>query len=573
MSLPEVRLTILDGALGILPPSLDQVHLKVGVCNAGSTNVVQAFSDVSAMRTALGNGPLVEAIASCLVTPTQGRAPSPVYALRIATTATGSASSVTATRVASSTGTVATTGSAPVDSYEVRVRVAATGGRGVGTFQVSYDGGLTYGAATTIPTGGTSADSATGVTLVFDTGTFDAGDLFSFNTTEPQYTAAELATALDAALASTTEYSLVHLVGVPPFEMTGVTSAGTTPPVVGITGTPNGYHNLRVEITTGGARGTAVFRWSIDGGATWTSTVTTAATVALTGTGLTLTFATGTDYAADNVYTAHGAKAFRDRLDTAHAKMAAAEAAYRYARAIVDGPTGASDAVCIRATATLVAPRVCSVPSSVRLLSSISSRRYLRPAAWPFVTRVVATEVHTHPGRVDLGPLSDVIASTRDERLTPGLDDARWSTLLTREGEAGTYVTRGRLFASPGSDFQYIMNCRVIDKACRLARKALTRFLNADLRTNPSGSTVIAGLPGAPGTIDERDARRIESSVLATLNDGLIATGNASSAQVQLSRVDNLLSTSTLRAKIRVQPKAYAELIEAEIALFNPFAA
>lgn len=573
MSLPEVRLTILDGALGILPPSLDQVHLKVGVCNAGSTNAVQAFSDVSAMRTALGNGPLAEAVAHALVTPTQGQAPRPVYALRIATTATGSAGSVTATRVASSTGTVATTGSAPVDSYEVRVRVATTGGRGVGTFQVSYDGGNTFGAATTIPTGGTYSDSASGVTLVFDTGTFEAGDVHSFATTEPQYTAAELATALDAALQNSLEWAFVHVVGVPPPEMTAVVAAGTTPPTVTLTGTPTGYHDVRIEVTTGGARGTAVVKWSSDGGATYTTNVTTAATVTLTGTGLTANFATGTNYSTDNVYTAYGAKAYRDRLDNAHTKMAAAEVAFRYAFALVDGMPTASDAVHTQATASFASTRVGSVPSTVRFLSPVSSRKYLRPAAWSVAARIAATEAHVHPGQVDLGALADVTTSTRDERLTEVLDAQRYGTLRTFIGLQGTYVTRARLFAGAGSDYAQVMNRRVVDKACRIARAGLLRWLNKDLRVNPSTSTVLAGQPGAPGTIDERDARRIEGAVASLLNDALVASDNASSVRVQLSRVDNLLSTSTLKAKVRVVPKAYAETIEAEIALNNPFSA
>lgn len=567
---PSVKLTILDGALGILPPSIDQAHLKIGVASAGTTNTVAAYADVTAMRTALGNGPLVESIASALVTPTQGQAPSPIYGMRILTASTGAAGAVTVTRVASSTGTVATTGSSPVDSYEVRVKIATAGLRGVGTFQLSFDGGLTYAAAVTIPSGGTYADSASGVTVVFDTGTFDAGDLFSFATTEPQPTAAEIATALDAALANTIEWSLVHIVGVPPLEMTAVTSAGTTPPTVTLSGTPNGAHDVRIEITAGGALATAVFRWSINGGSTWTSTVTTAASVVLTGSGLTAAFAAGT-YATNNVYTAHAGKAFRDRLDNASTKMAAAETAFRYAFAIVDAIPTASDAVNTQATSTFVSSRVGSVPSSVRVLSPVSNRRYLRPAAWSLVSRIAATEVHTHPGRVDNGALADVLVSTRDERLTPGLDDARFGTLRTHLGFVGTYVNRGRLFANTGSDYQQVTNRRVMDKACRISRTALMLSLNVDLRTNPANSTVLPGLPGAPGTIDERDARRVESSVLSKLNDGLIATGNASACSVQLSRVDNIISTSTLKLKIRVQPKAYAEFIEAEVALFNPF--
>lgn len=91
--------------------------------------------------------------------------------------------------------------------------------------------------------------------------------------------------------------------------LSAVAAAGTTPPTVTVAETTSGSVSLatgtgsyRIEITTGGARGVAVFRWSDDGGETYTSAVTTAATVALSN-GITATFATGTDYATDNVYT------------------------------------------------------------------------------------------------------------------------------------------------------------------------------------------------------------------------------------------------------------------------------
>lgn len=73
------------------------------------------------------------------------------------------------------------------------------------------------------------------------------------------------------------------------------------PPVVTLTGTLTRFADFRIEVTTGGARGTAVFRWSDDGGTTWTSGVTTAATTVLGTTGITLAWPVGT-YATDNVY-------------------------------------------------------------------------------------------------------------------------------------------------------------------------------------------------------------------------------------------------------------------------------
>lgn len=81
-------------------------------------------------------------------------------------------------------------------------------------------------------------------------------------------------------------------------------AAGTSPPAVTLTGIPTvGSLEIVIAITTAGALGSAVVKWSLDGGDTWTTNVPTAASVALPGTGLTANFAAGT-YSADNVYTA-----------------------------------------------------------------------------------------------------------------------------------------------------------------------------------------------------------------------------------------------------------------------------
>ncbi len=88
--------------------------------------------------------------------------------------------------------------------------------------------------------------------------------------------------------------------------MTAVTEAGTTPPDITLTGTPVVPVNLRIECTTLGARGTAVVRYSIDGGVSWTSAVATAATFAIGTTGLTANYESATA-AVDNVWTARSA--------------------------------------------------------------------------------------------------------------------------------------------------------------------------------------------------------------------------------------------------------------------------
>ena len=82
---------------------------------------------------------------------------------------------------------------------------------------------------------------------------------------------------------------------------------GTLPPAVTLSGRPTlGSYEITIQITTGGALGTAVFQWSLDGGLTWTSGILTpvGTTFVLGATGLTATFATTGPYTADNTYEA-----------------------------------------------------------------------------------------------------------------------------------------------------------------------------------------------------------------------------------------------------------------------------
>lgn len=94
-----------------------------------------------------------------------------------------------------------------------------------------------------------------------------------------------------------------------------VTETGAAVGGVGLTGTPSGMWDLRIRIMVGGARGTATFQFSTDGGGTWSATLLTAATVVLTdtasdsqvgnngSTGLTATFGVAT-YDVLSVYSA-----------------------------------------------------------------------------------------------------------------------------------------------------------------------------------------------------------------------------------------------------------------------------
>lgn len=130
--------------------------------------------------------------------------------------------------------------------------------------------------------------------------TRDGSELPAISPRAPEKAAVRVATT--AALAAS-----VYLAGTRTAIATSygtVVASGTAPPTVTLSGTPTVGGTIRIEITLGGARGTAMFKWSVNGGS-FTTGETTGASVALGSTGVSAAFAVGL-YSADNVYTAAG---------------------------------------------------------------------------------------------------------------------------------------------------------------------------------------------------------------------------------------------------------------------------
>lgn len=79
---------------------------------------------------------------------------------------------------------------------------------------------------------------------------------------------------------------------------------GTLPPALTLTGRPVlGSMIVLVKVPTPGPLGTAAIAWSRDNGVIWSPPIVSAASIVLTGTGLTLVMASDT-YSADNTYAA-----------------------------------------------------------------------------------------------------------------------------------------------------------------------------------------------------------------------------------------------------------------------------
>lgn len=213
MPIPYANLSIKDGALGIVPGSDNGTVALAGVCSLGTANTVYSFTDVQTLKDTLGTGPLVEAAAFVLAL-----AGGTVVCVKSASSTAAAVGSVTKTGTGASV--LTTTGSTPLDSYQVRVLIMQGGANpasGTVTFKLSLDGGRTYGPEIALPVSGvyTGAQAAYGITLNFSAATLVATDYYDFTTTAAAYTTGDLTTAIDALLADSRTWFLLFAVGVP----------------------------------------------------------------------------------------------------------------------------------------------------------------------------------------------------------------------------------------------------------------------------------------------------------------------------------------------------------------------
>lgn len=549
MPIPEVRLTIEDGALGTLPPNVAGASVKLGVCSNGVPNTMSGYSDINSMIAALGAGPLVEAMAQTLAV-----AGGPVYAVPLTPSAAGSVGSVT--HVGPGTGTVTPT-LAP--HRIIKVKVSTGGTIGTAQFQFALDTGA-YGAPVLSVAAAPWQYRVPGTlaTLAFAAGTYVANDVYTVATT-----------------------GVVTLVGTGPATVTQVSS-------------PIDAYDVRVTVATSGGLGVGAFTYSVDGGnnvsasiaipgsglyvipatgilLTFAGTFTLADTYAFTTvsagfsgsdvtTGLQAVLAQPTEWGFVHIVgTAADAAAAAVIAAAVDTQMTSAEVNFRYAFGVVECPTSQADSAIISAFANFASPRVMVCAGDANLSSPLTGRIQRRNCAWTVTARLALISAGEDPAYVGRGRLPNVQSIYRNERATPALDEARFTTLRDHIGLQGYFVTNGRTMATGGSDYMFIQFRRVMDRACQVTRAAELPFLNSDVRLNAD-----------TGYIDERDAQAFEGDVNAKLRAAVVAPGLASASTVVMSRTTNLLSGAAQPVTVRVIPKAYLKAIDTSIGFSNP---
>jgi hypothetical protein len=135
------------------------------------------------------------------------------------------------------------------------------------------------------------------------------------------------------------------------------------------------------------------------------------------------------------------------------------------------------------------------------------------------------------------------------------LKNAGYVTARKIIGLNGIYVTSGQMMCEAGSDYNLVERRRVMDKACRQIRAAQLFYLN---------DVVKVGADGSPEGLEMFTAQS-ESPLRIMKTNGEISNG-----YVVIPPGQNILSTATLRTKIRIVPLGKMSYIENEIAYSNP---
>jgi hypothetical protein len=554
MALSEVTQTIVDGGLGAIAAAVTNDGVVIGVFPAGTAYALESYGSQAALIAAhatpdgLGTGEAVDA--ACAVLAASGR----VLVMPVALTVRGGVSSVTAfLQSGSSAAMTALRGPA-----QLITAVCVTGGLlGTATFTFALGTGAA-GAVTTSAAGWSTGYRVPSsfTTAVFTEGTgFDAGDTFTISTL------GVVAQSVNAGAA------------------TGTLSSQTSSP----------FDNYRAatRIITGGALGTATFQYALDydgsdlDAATWSAEILTpgGGAYALPGTGIYVTFS-GTAV-ADDYFTFNTAppQFTSTELGLAFDALAADSTEWGWCHPVHTAVSAAAakswadsadtDSV-IRSAFTAAYTRVACCAGDAYMTSLTKAIPMRRNASWAacneLARRPLGVDVaHTGDGGDGtMVPLRQVVELVRDERVTPSLDAAGFTTLRTYVGVAGAFVTQLHMFVASTSDFFFGQGRRVLDVAQRITRAVYLPLLNGSLRTTPSGER--------RGLILAVDAQRQDNRARRALEDGLvnITPSAASAVSATIDRTVNLLSTRTLEVEIAVVPNGYAREIEVRIGYRNP---
>lgn len=373
-------------------------------------------------------------------------------------------------------------------------------------------------------------------------------------------------------------------------------------PAVTTAGSPLDSYELVVTITRAGAIGTSAFVYSLDGGDSVSVEISTAATYALPGTGLTLNFAAG-NYVLGNVYI-FTATAPRASVSSAQAAIRAAlnsallyeyiqlaqpsdaamwatldalaleaQNAFRYIYFVAETASPGADAdlwVNTRLTekASFSSKHVQIVAAWGEVVDTLSGRLEVQSLASRIAARSSRNPVHIKVAWVQQGSLSGLVvpapfnsgqygkATLFNNAHSLALDNAGFTTIYKLIGRDGWFVVEDRMAAAPTSDYKIVPNRRVMNKATTQVRQALLDFVQQGVDPTDLNASLAALVARA-------------NTPLRLMQTG----GEIVRGRVVIPAGQDILASSSLRVQVRIVPLGYLREITLDIGFENPFLA
>jgi hypothetical protein len=571
MALPGVQVNVQDGTLGLQPGSNQNSILIMGCSLGGTANTLYTLGDPVTATNALVGGTLSEAVQYCL----KAAPGSTVFAMPMNPTTRGGVGSVSHTGGGAATYTPAL---APLSTITISCTTAGTLGNAFFTFQLGS-------GPVSAPIQSAAGWSSTGflvpgtyTNVVFTAGSYTTADVYTI--------------------------SAVGVFSHP---------AGAGPAVGTFTSSPVDDYNVLITVTTGGAVSTAQFTYSLDGGNSTSSTVTTAATYAIPGTGIYLTisgsstagdtyafnsaaptWASGdltsaltaieTTYLSQAFYTLvavvgsmASASAWATNVATLETAAGTLGGSNIYVRFMVGGPTVGTvlpnagnitvdatdtDSTVITQRASMSAPHVVPCAGDCKLTSPSTGLVLRRNALWGAMARAVKDAASQDIGAYADGGIANAGTPYRDDFAQGGtFYSAGITTWRTYGAGSPTFIARGLTGTVSTSDYYPLTNARVIDLASTISVANAKQYILAKLPTQTRN--------GVAGTIREDAAQKIEARLNSALNAGLVTSSpqNAVAVSCVVSRTNNLFATQQLILTISVQPFGYPTTVVLNIGM------
>lgn len=444
------------------------VHIKIGAAPAdiaaGGSVTIKGTDSINKIRAKLGYSPLADAV----MTSTENGA---LKVICIPVTASVPGTITAGHTQAANDGEITLSGT-PYNSFGIVTEITGKGGLNTATFRYSLNGGYTFTEDITVPLSGTYQIAEAGVSLTFvvaEDKSFEIGDIFHWETTEPQLSTANVLEAMDTIKSIKDEAEYVHIVGAASAATWAAVSAAQTE-------LQERYHKplfVMLEAYRQGEESLAEYMSSL----------------------------------------------LEDRKKVQNRCIQVVASWLLY--------TGMDGAIKEINAAGIVAglySRV-TVNKSIGEVAAISLSEY---------------KIHTL-----------LLPEDRIEEL----DAAGYLTLRQYDGLLGYYVTNARMFSPPESDFKYAEDIRVLHKIICTTRKAALHQLQADVDL----ANVAADL-------------QIKAQLIQSKVEEMVDAKEISSVSVTVPEDQDILTTETLNLAVRYVPRGKIRTINIYVGVSNPYA-